>query len=96
MTDENNERQQLTFITNDSNKRQQRTITTTIYNGNIFKETYLFDTNNANIYRGNDLLYGASFRNTGCIYNDAIFAIDIKRPPEDDDNLSSSFLLKAA
>ena len=47
-------------------------------NGNIFKETYLFDTNNRNIYRGNDLLFGASFRNIGCIYNDSIFAIDIK------------------
>ena len=48
------------------------------HNGNIFKETYLFDTKNGNIYRGNDLLYGASFRNIGCIYNDEIFAIDIK------------------
>ena len=46
-------------------------------NGYLYKETYLLDTNNKNIYRGNDLLYRAAFRNQGCIYNDEIFGIDI-------------------
>ena len=44
--------------------------------GNLFKETFLLDTNNKNIYRGRDLLYNASFRNQGCCNNNEIFGID--------------------
>ena len=47
-------------------------------NGNLCKETFLFDTNNKNIYRGQDLFYGASFRYQGSYHKKEIFGIDIR------------------
>ena len=47
-------------------------------NGNLFKETFLLDTNNRQIYRGKDLLSNASFRFQGCCNQNEIFGIDAK------------------
>ena len=47
-------------------------------NGNLYKETFLLDINNNNIYRGKDLLCNASFRFQGCCNNNEIFGIDLK------------------
>ena len=47
-------------------------------NGNLYKETFLFDANNKNIYRGQDLFYGASFRYQGSKHKKEIFGIDIR------------------
>ena len=46
--------------------------------GNLFKETFLLETNRNKIYRGKDLLLASSFRFQGGIYIDEIFGIDIK------------------
>ena len=46
--------------------------------GNLFKETFLLETNSNKIYRGKDLLLASSFRFQGGIYSDEIFGIDIK------------------
>ena len=46
--------------------------------GNLYKETFLLETNTNKIYRGKDLLLAASFRFHGSCYQDEIFGIDIK------------------
>ena len=47
-------------------------------NGNLCKETFLFDVNNKNVYRGQDLFFGASFRHQGSYHKKEIFGIDIR------------------
>ena len=47
-------------------------------NGNLCKETFLFDVNNKNVYRGQDLFYGASFRHQGGYHKKELFGIDIR------------------
>ena len=47
-------------------------------NGNLFKDTFLFETNTKKIYKGIDLVIPASFKNHGCCNQGKYFCIDIK------------------
>ena len=47
-------------------------------NVNLFKDTFLFETNTKKIYKGIDFVIPACFKNHGCYNKGKYFCIDIK------------------
>ena len=46
--------------------------------GNLYKDSFLFEPSTNSIFKGLDLVTSAAFISEGCIYQDEIFAIDYK------------------
>ena len=53
-------------------------------NGNLFNDTFLFETNTKKIYKGIDLIIPASFKGHGCCNHGKYYCFDIKN--ENNDN----------
>jgi hypothetical protein len=60
-------------------------------NGNLFNDTFLFETSTKKVYKGIDLCYPASFRSQGCLFQGKFYCVDFKREYENEQKENMGF-----
>ena len=60
-------------------------------NGNLFNDTFLFETSTQKIYKGIDLCYPASFKSQGCSLQGKFYGVDFKNECENNQKEDMGF-----